>query len=121
MFLWNLILVVINKRFSYFLLIKNLLSKKNYIFRNITKSKVGQIRREISSKAFTVISFSSRVGALQETAVFKSCCRCLLFVPLATIGNHALSLSRYLKVQFSKFKISRSRYGIDILSFLTLN
>ena len=89
MFLWILILIVIVKRFSYFLLIKNLFSKKDHIFRNITRNKAGQ-------NIFTVISFSSRVGALQEISVFNTCCRCLLFVPLATNGNRALPILRYL-------------------------
>ena len=42
MFLWNLIFIVIVKRFSYFLLIKKMFSKKDQTLCNITRHKAGK-------------------------------------------------------------------------------
>ena len=53
MLLWNLILVVVVKRFSYFLLIKMLLSKKDITSATSLEIKLGKPDDEISSNVFT--------------------------------------------------------------------
>ena len=53
MLLWNLIWVVVVKRFSYFLLIKMLLSKKDITSATSLEIKLGKPDDEISSNVFT--------------------------------------------------------------------
>ena len=45
MFLWNLILIVTIKRFSYLLLIQKIFSKKDQSLRNTNRNKAGKIKR----------------------------------------------------------------------------